>query len=55
MNVETPNELPNVVEQLTNQTVILSLTLGKPGNSRKVKNAEVEVLPADEDGEKTLR
>jgi hypothetical protein len=42
----------SLTEQLTSQTVIVSLTLGKPGNSKKVKNSEIEVLPSDHDGER---
>lgn len=44
--------MSNAFEQISNNTVIISLTLGKPGNTRKVKGNEVEVLSTDEDGEK---
>lgn len=44
--------MSTLVDQLTAQTVIVSLVLGKPGNSKKVKNSEVEVLPSDEAGER---
>lgn len=40
----------NAFQTLSEQTVIISLTLGKPGDSKKVKESEVEVLPSDEDG-----